>query len=166
MIKRSEKLAFMGITTVSGQTTTTTFKRMTGFTEMNISKNPKEYSRKYVDEDMERKQVVSYSPSISYKYDEETDNDVHALLSDIADNELTGDASKVTILIVDLSAPTAPNASSFKAVKRDYYVIPGSEGDDVDTYTRSGSFSVASENTFGTATTSDAWQTATFAAAE
>lgn len=166
MIKRSEKLAFMEISTVSGQTTTKTFKRMTGFTEMNISKNAKEYSRKYVDEDMERKGVAYYSPSISYKYDEETGNDVHALLSDIADNELTDDAAKVTILVVDLTAPSAPNASSFKAVKRDYYVIPSSEGDDADTYTRSGSFSVASEKVFGTATTEDAWQTAAFKAAE
>ncbi len=166
MIKRSEKLAFMAITTVSGQTTTTTFKRMTGFTELSVSKNPNEYSRKYVDEDMERKSVAFYSPTISYKYDEETDNDVHALLSQIADNELTGESAKVTILIVNLAAPTAPNASSFEAVKRDYYVIPDSEGDDENMYTRNGSFSVASENVFGTATTEDAWQTAAFTAAE
>ncbi len=166
MIKRSEKLAFMAITTTSGQTTTTTFKRMTGFTEMSVSKNPSEYSRKYVDEDMERSSVAYYSPTISYKYDEEPDNDVHALLAGIADNELCGESTKVTILIVNLASPTASNSSSFDAVKRDYYVIPNSEGDDDNMYTRSGDFKVASENVFGSATTTDAWQTATFTAAE
>ena len=64
MIKRSEKLAFMEVTEGEG----TVYKRMTGFTEFSLSKNPKEYSRKYIDEDMERSEVVGYSPAISYKF--------------------------------------------------------------------------------------------------
>lgn len=163
MIKRSEKLAFMGIaTTGSGGTTTTVYKRMTGFTEMSTSKNPKEYSRKYIDEGFERSDVVGYSPSMSYKYDEEVGNDVHALLADIADNELTGEGAKVSILIVDLSAPTTSGGSSFNAILRDFSVIPSSEGDDADTFTRSGNFKAAGDKVFGTASTSDEWQTATF----
>ena len=67
MIKRCEKLAFMEVTEGSS----TVYKRMTGFTELSVSKNPKEYTRKYVDEFSERNAVVGYSPSISYKMDYE-----------------------------------------------------------------------------------------------
>lgn len=167
MIKRSEKLAFMEIDVpgTSG-TTTKVFKRMTGFTEMSTSKNPQEYSRKYIDEDYERSSVVGYSPSMSYKYDEEVGNDVHKALAEIADSELCGDAATVRILIVDLSAPTSSGGSSFNAVAREYAVIPNSEGDDDNTYTRSGDFKVAGEKVFGTASTTDAWQTATFTEAQ
>ena len=60
MIKRNQKLAFMN-------TEEENYVRMTGFTDLAVSKNPKEYSRRYIDEDTERNSVISYSPSISDK---------------------------------------------------------------------------------------------------
>lgn len=161
-MKRSEKLAFMGVKNDSS----TTFHRMKGFTEMSVSKNPKEYSRKYIDEDSERSSVVGYSPSMSYKYDEDATDTVHKVLADIADNELTEDAAKVTIVVVNLAKPTSQGGSAFEAVQRDYSVIPDTEGDDEDTYTRSGEFKTAGARIIGSATTSDEWQTATFTAAD
>ena len=59
--KRSDIVAFYGIED--------TFHRMRGFTEGSISKNPKEYSRQYIDEDGEQTDVVGYSPSMSYAFD-------------------------------------------------------------------------------------------------
>ena len=159
-MKRSEKVAFMGVKNGSS----TTFQRMKGFTELSVSKNPKEYSRKYIDEDSERSSVVGYSPSMSYKYDEDAADAVHKTLADIADNELTEDAAKVTIVIVNLAKPTTQGGSSFEAVQRDYCVIPDGEGDDEDTYTRNGEFKAAGNKIIGSATTSDEWQTATFTA--
>ncbi|MBR5808749.1 MAG: hypothetical protein IKY39_01410 [Clostridia bacterium] len=60
MVKRSEKVAFMQV--VDGDKAV--YKRMTGFTEFAVSKNPKEYSRKYIDEDIERSEVIAYSTAI------------------------------------------------------------------------------------------------------
>lgn len=160
MIKRSEKLAFMQV--MDG--TSTVYKRMTGFTELSVSKNPKEYTRKYIDESAERNAVVGYSTSISYKLDYEPDNDVHKVFAQIADNELTGDDAVRSIVIVDLTAPCENDG--FKAIKRSFSVIPSAEGDDSETYTLSGNMKASGEIVFGTAETEDDWQTLTFTEAE
>ena len=44
--------------------------------------------------------------------------------------------------------------------------MPSGEADDADTYTISGDFKASGEKMFGTASTTDEWQTATFAAEE
>ena len=59
--KRSDKIAFFGIK--NGENTE--YKRMRGFTELSINKNPVEYQRRYIDEKTERNDVVGYAPSIS-----------------------------------------------------------------------------------------------------
>lgn len=157
MIKRSEKLAFMEVEENGAKV----FKRMTSFTEFSISKNPKEYSRKYIDEDMERSEVVGYSPTISYKFDTDPENLVHQYLCKIAERELYGDDAVCNIIIADLSKQNENNEA--EAVMRSFSVIPKSEGDDKDTYTVSGSFKVAGVKKFGTAKSDDEWKTVTFA---
>lgn len=156
MIKRSEKLAFMGIE--GGESGT--FVRMTGFTEFSLSQNPKEYSRKYVDEDMERSEVVSYSPSVSYKFDADMDNPVHEILYGVAERELIGEDAKCSIVIGDVTG--GDDTNSGKAVFRSFAVIPNGEGDDKDTYTVSGTLKACGKKRFGTATSNDGWQTITF----
>ncbi len=156
MIKRSEKLAFMEVENEGASV----FKRMTGFTEFSISKNPKEYSRKYIDEDMERSEVVGYSPTISYKFDTDPENGVHQYLCKIADRELFGADAVCNIIIVDLSKQNENNEA--EAVMRKFSVIPENEGDDRDTYTVSGSFKAAGVKKFGVAKSEDDWQTVTF----
>ena len=156
MIKRSEKLAFMQVTNGG----TTAYRRMTGFTELSVSKNPKEYSRKYVDENTERNAVIGYSPSISYKMDYEPDNAVHYEFSSIADRELTGENAVRNIVIVDLTTEDANGICN--AVKRAFSIIPATEGDDSETYTLSGNMKASGEMIFGTAETEDDWQTLTF----
>ncbi len=156
MIKRSEKLAFMDVG--SG-----VYKRMTGFSELTVSKNPKEYSRKYVDEDTERSAVVSYAPSISYKLDLEAGNAVHNIFKEVADSELVGEDAVKSIIIVDISAPGTNGACP--AVERDFAIIADTEGDDSDVYTMSGELKASGEKTFGTAVSSDDWQSITFTAA-
>ena len=157
MIKRSEKLAFMEVT----EGNSTVYKRMTGFTEFSLSKNPREYSRKYIDEDMERSEVVGYSPAISYKFDTDPENSVHQFLCKVADRELLGTDAECNIVVADLSNLDADGSA--KATMRKFSVIPQNEGDDKDTYTVSGSFRAAGVKIFGTATTADNWQTLTFA---
>lgn len=159
--KRSEKIPFMGIK--NGQTVT--YHRLKGFTEFSKSANAKEYSRQYIDEDFEQSDVVGYSPSISYAFDLDSANEVHKDLVSIADNELCASAAVRSIVIVDLSTESAPSGS-YSAVCRDFAVIPDAEGDSTDAYTYSGSMKAKTKVVFGTATTTDEWQTLTFTAEE
>ena len=69
LVQRSKKVAFYKV----GDK----YERMTGFTSMSKSSNPKEYSRQYVDEDGEVTDVTGYSPSIDYAFDQYENNAVH-----------------------------------------------------------------------------------------
>ena len=151
ILKRSDKIAFYE---VDGE-----FVRMRGFTDFSMSKNPTEYTRKYVDEASERNDVVSYNPSISFAFDRFSDDLVHEDMVNIADNEIVGMGAVRSILIVDLSDETE---DGFRALKRDFAVIPDGEGADSDTYTYSGNLKANGEIKAGFATTNDDWQTAEF----
>ena len=66
-----------------------------------------------------------------------------------------------SLILVDLSAVEA-TAKTAPAVKRDYSVIPDSEGGSLDAYTYTGNFRAKGDKVKGTATTDDGWQTITF----
>ncbi len=151
IVARHKRLAFYGVPAESG---TPAFRRMSGFTSLSQSKNPNEYSRKYVDEPITESDVVGYSPSISYAFDLHTGNQVHTDIVSIADKELVGDDAVRTIITVD--------TATGRAVKRDFAVLPNSEGDNINIYTYSGDFKCKGAPVYGTAVTSDDWQTVTF----
>lgn len=152
IVARHKKLAFYGIPgTTSGSVT---YQRMTKFTSFGLSKNPKEYSRQYVDEPNTESDIVGYAPSIGYAFDRHTDNTVHDDIISITDKELLGDEAVRSIVIVDTVTK--------KAVKRDYAVLPNSEGDNTNAYTYSGDFKCKGAPIFGTAETADDWKTVTF----
>lgn len=159
LVQRSDKIAYMGIKAEGGSTYT--YHRMRGFTDMSQSKNPKEYTRQYVDEDFEETDVVGFSPSISYGFDQYSDNDVHSEIVRITDGELVGADAVVPIILVDKTKAGTP-AGSFAAVKRDFALIPDSEGDSMDAYTYSGNLKVKSGKETGTAIPADDWETITF----
>ena len=145
-------LAFFGVTGES----TTVYHRMKKFTQLATSKNPIEYNRQYVDEPFQENDIVGYSPSIAYAFDRHTNDPVQADIISITDGELLGDEAVRTIITVDTSATPAV------AYKREYTVIPSSEGDNINVYTYSGTLKVKGEKVKGTATSSDDWQTVTF----
>ncbi len=147
--KRCDKVAFMGVDEK--------YYRMTNFTEITTSKNPKEYSRQYVDEEFERDDVVGYSPSISYSFDYDSENPVHALLKDIIDNERIGDEAVVEIIMVDVENPNGVN----EGISRKWSVIPDSEGGSLDAYTYSGSFHANGGRENVSVVSADDWKTVT-----
>ncbi len=151
ILKRSDKLAFYGIDD--------TFMRMRGFTDFSMSKNPSEYTRKYVDEETERNDVVGYNPTISFAFDRFSEDPVHADMVGIADSEAIGADAVRSIVIVDI---TKPAESGYNAQKRDFSVIPDSEGSDSETYTYSGSLKANGAVVNGIASSEDGWQTITF----
>lgn len=139
---RSKKIPyiFTGGTSSDGYLASAGFSRMTNFTEFSVSKNAKEHTSKYIDEDFERSEVVGYAPSASYKFDYEHGNLGHEVLVNISDKELTGNEAKVMIAIVDMTRNSvASNVDGVYPCKlREFSVVPSSEGDDSDIYTYSG----------------------------
>ena len=151
--KRSSKIAFLQVDDM--------FYRMKGFTSLSINKNAGEYTRQYVDEDFETTDVVRISTSMDFNFDYMPSNPVHEKLVEIIDGEKIGDDAIVSILIVDFSQ-AGETEDSYVAVKRDFAVIPGTEGDSLDAYTYSGTFRVKGPRIEGEATSTDDWQTCTF----
>ncbi len=155
IIKRCKKLAFYG---VPSENDGYTYHRMKGFDEITTVKNPKEYTRQYIDEEFEQTDVVGYTPSITFGFDRFADDPVHTDLMGIFDGELVGADAVRPIVMVDL----ADGKNS--AILRDFAVIAENEGNGMEAYKYSGSFRVKGEKTFGTAVSHDDWQTCTFTA--
>lgn len=145
LLKRSDKKAFYGIPGTDGNVV---YNRMKYFTDLSISKNPGEYSRQYVDEAEERTDVVRYSPSISYSFDDCSGDLVLEDIVKITNNELLGTDAQREIIQVDFSRPVN---EGYEAVKRTFAVIADSEGDSTDAYTYSGTFKVVSQKILGIA---------------
>lgn len=156
LIKRSDKVAFLGCLDGS----TETFNRMRGFTSLSGSKNPMEYSRQYVDEEFETTDVVGFSPSFDFGFDQYTDDPAHEEMVEILDGEYTGTDARRNIVTVDFSQPV--DGGGYKATKREYAIIGDSEGDSMDAYTYSGTFRSTGKKINGTATLNSDNSVATF----
>lgn len=157
LIKRSDKVSFFG----NMNTGTETFNRMRGFTTLSSSKNPKEYSRQYVDEEFETNDVVGYSPSIDFGFDQYKNDLVHDEMVAILDGEKIGTEARRNIVTVDFSQPSN---GGYKATKREYSIIGDTDGDSMDAYTYSGTFKSAGKRITGIATMNSDSSVATFVA--
>lgn len=158
LVKRSDKVSFFG----NMSTGTETFNRMRGFTTLSGSKNPKEYSRQYVDEEFEVTDVTGYSPSFEFGFDQYKDDVVHEEMVEILDSEKTGTDARRNIVTVDFSQPV--QGGGYKATKRSYAIIGDTEGDSMDAYTYGGTFRATGKRITGTATLSNNNAVATFVA--
>ena len=145
LVMRAERKMFMGVLT-SG---TETIHRMHGFSSMSESKNPVEYTRKYVDEVFETTDVTGMSPSYDFTFDMMTPNAVLDDLAGIIDGELLGTDAVRTFYCVDFHKPSG---DGYECVKRDFSVIGSSVGDGTDALTYSGTLRVKSAGTKGVAT--------------
>lgn len=162
LVQRAEKLAFYGVPTTSGGSTTITYTRMEGFTSLSGSKNPSEYSRRYVDETSDRVSISGYAPAIAYEFDRYKGNAVLDDIIDIHEHEKIGGQASRVIIQVDLTTVTEnEGVTNATAIKRDYSVIPDSDGGSNDALTYSGNFRAAGTAETVTVTTSDDWQTIT-----
>lgn len=159
LVQRADKVAFMKVKDK--------FERMQGFTGMSTSKNPKEYTRQYVDELFETTDVVGISASIEFAFDQFVGNPVHDKLTQMIDDEVVGTDAVVEIMVVDFTKPTSGGTGNeFEARTRKYSVIPNTEGGSLDAYTYEGTFRVNSNTEKGTATSTDKFLTADFKKAE
>ena len=156
LVKRSDKVSFLGCV----DNGTETFNRMRGFTTLSGSKNPIEYSRQYVDEEFETTDVVGFSPSVEFGFDQYTEDPVHEEMVEILDGEATGTEARRNIVTVDFSQPVT--GGGYKATKREYAIIGDADGDSLDAYTYSGTFRSTGKRITGTATLNADSSVATF----
>ena len=156
LVKRSDKVSFLGCLVDGSET----FNRMRGFTTLSGSKNPTEYSRRYVDEEFETTDVTGYSPSLDFGFDQYIGDPVHEEMVEILDNEKLGTEARRNIVTVDFSQEAGEG--SYKAVKREYAIIGDAEGDSMDAYTYSGTFRATGKRIVGTATVDETGAIATF----
>lgn len=151
-VQRIDKVAFMNV----GTTEAPDYVRMQGFTSLPPTKSPLTYERQYIDEKGPRTDTVGMSETIEYAFDYYKGNEVHDKIVAITDEEKIGDDAIVEIMVVDIKEGTAK--------MRQYTVQPGSEGDSTESYTYSGTFTSYGDIVKGTATSTDEFMTATFAA--
>lgn len=144
-VKRADKVTYLKV----GENE---YHRMKGFSALTTNFNPEEYSRQYVDESFETTDVVAISRSLDFEMDQRKNDPVHEIMVDIIENEKLGDDAVVTLLSVDF---TEEVEGGFKAVKRDFSVIPESGGDGTEFYKYSGTFNVKGEPAEGYATSED-----------
>lgn len=137
LITRNMHKMFIGVSTTSGSTTTTKYVRLTGFTSLSESKSTTEYSRRYVDEPTERTDTTAMSSAYSYTFDKFTPQEGLAEFIKVHDQELIGSDAVYTFLDVHFEeAGTA--TGSYKAIKREYAIVPSASGDSTDAMTYSG----------------------------
>lgn len=153
-VKRCDKVAYYGVPTESG----TVYKRMTGFTDITVTKNPKEYKRQYIDQEFEQSDIVGFAPVISFAFDQFSGNEVHDDIMNIANNELIGNDAVREIVMVDFSS----DKENPTAIKREFSVVVENEGSGMDGYIVKGSFKVKGEKVFGNAASEDNFATITF----
>lgn len=156
LVKRSDKVSFLGCKKDGSEK----FNRMRGFTTLSGSKNPTEYSRRYVDEEFETTDVTGYSPSLDFGFDQYIGDPVHEEMVEILDGEKLGTEARRNIVTVDFSQ--SAGEGSYKAVKREYAIIGDAEGDSMDAYTYSGTFKATGKRIVGTATVDETGAVATF----
>ncbi len=161
LVQRCEKIAYYGVKDSDGNVV---YHRMCGFTKMDTSKNPIEYTRRYIDESFEQTDVVAFSPSIAFSFDRYSDNPVHNDIVSLADNEILGTDAVRSIIVADMN--TKDETGAVEAIKRDFSVMVENEGSSTDAYTLSGTMNTKGEKVFGKATISDDAQTLVFVANE
>ena len=150
LVNRNDKVMYYGVVDVTSGDVV--YKRMQGFTDLAKSHNAQEYSRRYVDEKNERTDVTGYAPSISFGFDQMSDLDVHQDLVSIIDGESIGTDAVRSLILVDM---TSENSGAYTGYKRNFSIIPSSEGDGTDAYTLSGEFRSNGETEIVTGTLSD-----------
>ena len=118
-----------------------------GFTQLAESKNPKEYSRQYVNMATEATDVVGYAPAIAYTVDVYSGDPCITKILEITDGEYVGTDAQVTIVNVN---KWKGEEGKREATRRKYAIIPDGKGDGTDALVVSGSFKAVGDIEKGT----------------
>ncbi len=154
LIMRYQWEAYLGCLSGSGNSVTETFNLIgEGFTSFPENKNPKEYSRKYVNYKTEKTDVIGYAPSIEYSADCISDDPVVQEIVKIHDGELVGNDTHRNVITVNRWEEDSTNHTC-PAFKRAYAIIPGTKGDGTDALVYTGTMKAVGDIIPGTFNTS------------
>ena len=142
LVLRSERKMFMGVAGDSEET----IYRLKGFSSLSESKNPVEYSTKYVDETNETTYITGMSPSYEFTFDMMKPNPVLTDIAGIIDGEKLGDDAVRSFYEVDFSESVT---GGYKAKKIECSVIGDTVGDGTDALTYSGTLKVVKKYVSG-----------------
>ena len=124
------------------------FYRMKGFTELPTSKEAVEYERTYVDEKSARTDTTGMTSATSFTLDKYKDNPVHERIAEVFNKELIGDEALTSLVVVDFGRKIG---DGYYALRRDYTIVPDTEGDGTEAYNYSGTFKANGESVEGVA---------------
>ncbi len=179
LILRHKVLTFMKPQNTTATRTETAnqedkFYLLYGFTELNESANPQEYSRKYINEPRERTDVIGMTKVNSFNFDYYEGDPVHADIKNIYDQELTGSETEREFVVVEMykdieftintentESKTGEKKQGKKAFSRkSTIIISDRAGEEAITY--SGSINVSSDKVDGVVISEDNWETCKF----
>lgn len=136
------------------------YHRMKNFKKAGSTKNTKEYTRQYVDEDFETSDVVGYSQEIPFDFDRYTNNPVHDFICEVIDDEIKG--ATIEIARVNFNEPVANSDNKkFYARVKVYSVYSDDDGGETDSYSYTGKFKSKSALMKKVASSADNWKTIT-----
>ena len=87
---------------------------------------------------------------------------MHQDIAEITEDEKLGNDAVREIVIVDMTAPVGQNSNEFEARKRLFAVVPGTDGDNADTYSYTGTLKSKSGSIKGVATLDEDGTSLTF----
>ena len=119
-----------------------------GFTAFPETKNPKEYTRKYVNYKTEKTDVIGYAPSISYSCDCISGEPCVDEIIEITDNEYVG--SNTHRNIVSVNCWKEASEGEYEATMRTFAIIPEGKGDGTDALIYTGKMKAVSDIVKGT----------------
>lgn len=119
-----------------------------GFTQLAESKNPQEYSRKYVSDKTTRTDLTGFAPQYDYTMDYIDGDPVTAEIAKITDNEILGTDARRNIVAVNLWSD--PTGKACEAKMRPYAIIPNQKADGTDALIYTGSMKAAGDFVDGT----------------
>lgn len=114
-----------------------------GFTELSESKNPQEYSRKYVHDKSSRTDVTGFAPQYDYTADYIDGDAVVAEIAKVHDKELIGAAARRNIVSVNLWSD--PTGKACDAKKRTYTIVPNQKASGTEALIYSGTMKAAGD---------------------
>lgn len=150
LIMRYQFASYMGcLVEGTGGATTEEYNLIgEGFTQLAESKNPQEYSRKYISDKTTRTDLTGFAPQYDYTMDYIDGDKVVAEIAKITDNEILGTAARRNIVSVNLWSD--PTGAACEAKKRPYAIIPNQKADGTDALVYTGSMKAAGDFIDGT----------------
>lgn len=139
MVQRKEWASYMN----TGSAAAPVWSRIgEGFTELEMSMGAQTYSRHYVHEKTERKDVTGYATAIAYQCDVYSGDPVIERIGRVMDEELVGADAQVDIVNVSYFKPVD---GGHEAYLRRWAIIPDTKGAGAEALTMSGLFAAVGD---------------------